>query len=596
MASSPRPHLGAHRLAPLESLSRTERIIAFCRVLLATATLAVIIADPRQPSFRADLAYALLTAYIVYSGVVFFLVRKDYLRNVQNADVLATATDIVWVTILTRFTEAGPGPFFLLHVFVISSVSVRWGLRATMAVTLLLSVLYPSMLLAVHLGTVGGSGDDPVFRRAYLLRPLYLIILAYLIGYLGEHERRSRQKLGFMLDLPQAFRLRPAARGLARLMRDTLAHFESQHGILVLRDPETDRYFRWDVARRGRRTRIGLRISETNPLPLGFSPPTWGLLANDLRPATGVALSYDMRSDRVKRTKLPPTLALPGSAQNILVAPIIIGDQLRGHALAIREVRRKFTRDDLEFLLLIVGQAAAGFENVRLQEKAEEMAVLEERARIARDLHDGFIQSLAGIDLRIEACKMLLQRDPRRVRRELEELHQAVDHGYRDVRHYLNVLRNAGRPASDLWSTLDKLAQEFSKREGLRVHLMRPSTDPGLSATMGFELAQIVREALRNALRHGGATQAIVKLGTGSSHLYLVVRDNGSGFGNENGRVDDDGFLEQGAAPWSIRERTTALGGRLSVISHPGRGVEVSIVIPVDGASDRYGADRRMYA
>jgi signal transduction histidine kinase len=555
--------------------------------------LAVIIADPRQPSFRADLAYLLLNAYIAYSGVVFLLVRKDHLTKVPNAAVLATAADIVWVTVLTRFTEAGPGPFFLLHVFVISSVSVRWGLRATMAVTVLLSVLYPSMLFV--LGTGGGAGDDAVFRRAYLLRPLYLIILAYLIGYLGEHERRSRRKLGFMLEVPETFRLRPAARGLARLMRDTLAHFESQHGILVLRDPETDRYFRWDV-RRGRRTRLGLKISETNPLPLGFSEPTWGFLANDLRPTTSVALCYDMRSDRVMRTKLPPSLALPGSAQNMLVAPIIIGGQLRGHALAIREVRRKFTRDDLEFLLLVVGQAAAGFENVRLQEKAEEVAVLEERARIARDLHDGFIQSLAGIDLRIEACKMLLQRDPRRVRRELEELHQAVDHGYKEVRHYLNVLRAAGRPASDLWATLDKIAQEFSKREGLRIHLARPSTDPGLSATTGFELAQIVREALRNAVRHGRATQAIVKVGTRASHLYLVVRDNGSGFVNGNERVDDDGFLDHGAAPWSIRERTVAMGGRLHVLSHPGRGVEVSIVIPLDRASDRYGADRRMYA
>ena len=590
-----RPHLRAHRLAPLESLSRTERIVAFCRVLLATATLAVIIADPRQPSFRADLAYLVLNAYIAYSGVVFFLVRKDYLTKVPNAAVLATAADIVWVTILTRFTDAGPGPFFLLHVFIICSASVRWGLRATMGVTVILALLYPSMLLAVHLGSGGAGGEDGV-RRAYLLRPLYLLILAYLIGYLGEYERRSRQKLGFMLKLPEAFRLRPAARGLARLMRDTLAHFESQHGILVLRDPETDRYFRWDVVRRGRRTRLGLKISETNPLHVAFSEPASGFLANDLRPATGVALCYDMRSDRVTRTKLPPGLALPGSAQNMLVAPIVIGGQLRGHALAIREVRRKFIRDDLEFLLLIVGQAAAGFENVRLQQKAEEVAVLEERARIARDLHDGFIQSLAGIDLRIEACKMLLQRDPRRVRRELEELHQAVDHGYREVRHYLNVLRAAGRPASELWTTLDRVAQEFSKREGIRVHVVRPSTEPGLAATPGCELAQIVREALRTAVRHGGATQAIVKVGTRASHLYLLVRDNGSGFVNGNQRVDDDGFLDHGAAPWSIRERTTALGGRLRVLSHPGRGVEVSIVIPVDATTDRYGADRRMYA
>src|SRR5688572_23959714 len=211
-----RPHLRAHRLAPLESLSRTERIIAFCRVLLATATLAVIIADPRLPSFRAPLTYFLLNAYIVYSGIVFLLVRQDYLRKVPNAAVLATAADIAWVTVLTRFTEPGLGAFFLLHIFVISSVSVRWGLRATMAVTLILSALYPSMLLAVHIGT--GSGDD-VFRPAYLLRPLYLLILGYLIGYLGEHERRSRRKLGFMLEVPESFRFRPAARGLARLMR-----------------------------------------------------------------------------------------------------------------------------------------------------------------------------------------------------------------------------------------------------------------------------------------------------------------------------------------------------------------------------------------
>src|SRR5205807_4665586 len=133
--------------------------------------------------------------------------------------------------------------------------------------------------------------------------------------------------------------------------------------------------------------------------------------------------------------------------------------------VVIRDSRPKFTRDDLEFLLLLVGQAAAGFENVRLQEKAEEFAVSEERSRIARDLHDGFIQSLAGIDLRVEACKLLLQRDPARVRHELEELHEAVNRGYREVRHYLSILRAASRPADDLWSSLDRLAAEFSIRE-----------------------------------------------------------------------------------------------------------------------------------
>jgi hypothetical protein len=253
-------------------------------------------------------------------------------------------------------------------VFVISSVSVRWGTARDDGGHG--AALRPVPEHALRLGTGGGAGDDAVFRRAYLLRPLYLIILAYLIGYLGEHERRSRRKLGFMLEVPETFRLRPAARGLAGSCGTRWRTSSRSTAFSSSADPETDRYFRWDVRRggargSGSRSARPIRSARLLGAHLGF-------LANDLRPTTSVALCYDMRSDRVMRTKLPPSLALPGSAQNMLVAPIIIGGQLRGHALAIREVRRKFTRDDLEFLLLVVGQAAGGFENVRLQEKAEE--------------------------------------------------------------------------------------------------------------------------------------------------------------------------------------------------------------------------------
>src|SRR5205809_1220912 len=124
--------------------------------------------------------------------------------------------------------------------------------------------------------------------------------------------------------------------------------------------------------------------------------------SNDVRPATGTALCYDVLSGAVQRKAIVPPLALPDprTAQALIIAPVLIQRELRGHAIVIREAQRKFTRDELEFLLLLVGQAAAGFENVRLQEKAEEYAVAEERGRIARDLHDGFIQSLAGIDLK----------------------------------------------------------------------------------------------------------------------------------------------------------------------------------------------------
>ncbi len=567
------------RTAPLEAFSRTEKIIAFCRVLLALGTLAVVVVDPRQPSFLPTGGYVVLGSYLLYSLVLLALVRGEHVRQ-DRIGYLSTAADIVWVSVITIFTERGPSPFFLLHVFVISGASVRWGLAGAIPVTVTLAFAYPLTILIA--GRLIDS-EDLVFHRAHLFRPLYLLAVGYLIGYLGEHERRSKRKLSFMLDLVAPVRRsRNPGRAITRLVRRTLAFFAAPRGALVLRDPDSGRWFTWDIVRSGGKVRVGLRITANDPCPLPFAGATEGFLANDLRPGRRTALCYDVRSGAMVRRHIGAELPdLVVSAQALLVAPVLLQHELRGHAIVVRGAHHKFTRDDLEFLFVLVGQAAASLETVRLQAKAEEVAVLEERARIARDLHDGFIQALAGIDLRVEAAKLLLQRDPGRVPKALEDLHTAVDSGYREVRHYLTVLRQASRRAADLGSTLDRLAAEFSIRERLKVHMARPQADPGLPTSTAYELTQIVREALHNAVRHGQATQAIVKLGARPSHVYLVVRDNGQGFPDGNGSADADGFLKPALAPWSIRERAAALGGSLRVWSRPGCGAEVSLLIPV---------------
>jgi signal transduction histidine kinase len=586
---------GQRRGAPLEALSRTEKIIAFCRVLLATGTLTVVVVDPSQPSYRPELGHLVLGSYVAFSVLLFLAVRGEYVRQ-EAVGRYSVAADIVWIALISVFTERGTSPFFLLHVFVLLSVSVRWGLAVTAPVTVLLAALYPATIFVANAFDPG----EFVFHRTHLFRPVYLVVLGYLIGYLGEHERRSKRRMGFMLDLPAAFRRsRPPGPGIARLMRRALGQFDAERAILVLRDPQSGRYFTWEVRNPQGRGRVSLRITEADPFPFPFTTATESFIANDLRPGLGTALCYDVRTGAMVRKAIAPELRLPGdgTAQALLGAPVLLQRELRGRALVVRDrSRSKFTRDDLEFLLLLVGQAAAGFEAIRLQENAEEVAVLEERARIARDLHDGFIQSLAGIDLRVEACKMLLDRDPSRIPRELEDLHQAVDRGYREVRHYLTVLRTQARPGNDLCATLERLAAEFSIREGVRVHLARPTADPGIPAGTAYEITQIVREALRNAVRHGQATQAVVKLGSRPSHLYLVIRDNGRGFQDPSHPMDADGFLPTASAPWSIRERSAALGGSLRVWSQPGRGSEITLLLPVAAQSGRRRTERRMHA
>jgi len=113
----------------------------------------------------------------------------------------------------------------------------------------------------------------------------------------------------------------------------------------------------------------------------------------------------------------------------------------------------------------------------------------------------------------------------------------------------------------------------------MHVQVSRPERDPQLTLATVHEITHIVREALNNAVRHGKATQAIVKLAARPSHVFLVVRDNGTGF--QNGAVRDaDGFLANESMPWSIRERAAVLGGELRVRTEPGWGTELSIWLP----------------
>ncbi len=562
----------------LGGISPTEKVIAFCRVLLGIATLAIMIVDPKTPLWP-PVAYPIVGTYVGVSVVLFLLVRAEIVRG-RKVGPYSVVFDIVFGILITLFTERGATPFFLLNIFVIASVSVRWGFKASAPVTILLAVTYPLLIF------IASKWIDPDFfsvQRAHFFRPIYLVALGYLIAYLGEHERRSKQKLGVMLELTTAIRPgRAPGWALTHIMRRILHHYDAPHGVVVLRDPESRRYFTWDMDRQHGRLKLGLRISESDPYPVPFASSTEAFFCNTSDPNGLTAFCYDVVSGATQRKAVAGDVRLPGRGldQALLMVPVLIQRELRGRAMVLRKRRPKFAREDMEFLLLVVGQAAAAFEAARLQAKAEEVAVLEERARIARDLHDGFIQSLAGIDLRAEACLRLMERDPTRVPRELAELQQTVERGYREVRHYLNVLRSSSREAHDLRATLEQVAAEFSIRDRLRVALELPSDDPELPPSTAYELTQIVREALRNAVRHGGAKEATVKLTAYGPHCSLLIQDNGRGFAASSAAVGADGVVQPHAVPWSIRERTASLGGTLRVRSQPNRGVEIHVVVP----------------
>ena len=167
------------------AVSHTEKIIAFCRVLMAATTVAIAVVDPQQPSYEPEIGYVVLAAYLLSSALLFWLVRGEHVSQ-ERIGYFSTATDVAWILAITLFTERGATPFFLLNVFLISSVSVRWGFAVAAPMTLLLAAMYPGLVFAagrlldpevfaVHRAHLRVGGNDPVVPASSLAVPVMVI-------------------------------------------------------------------------------------------------------------------------------------------------------------------------------------------------------------------------------------------------------------------------------------------------------------------------------------------------------------------------------------------------------------------------------------
>ena len=216
-------------------------------------------------------------------------------------------------------------------------------------------------------------------------------------------------------------------------------------------------------------------------------------------------------------------------------------------------------------------RASAGAERLRSVRE-------DERRRLARDLHDGPAQSLAaalfGVDLAIRALGSAS--DP--VREELLVARELVRDALDDLRAMMAGLRPRHLEERGLPAALEHLAAT-PPLWGPRVHVEAPrSGGENLPADVALGLYRIAQEAVSNARRHSGATQVTVSLRTTDDAVILEIRDDGCGFALSDVRPGD----RRGEGIPGMRERTSMLGGELTVASDPDRGTRVTASVPLD--------------
>jgi len=267
----------------------------------------------------------------------------------------------------------------------------------------------------------------------------------------------------------------------------------------------------------------------------------------------------------------PP--ATPRLHNSMLALPLRTSERTVGALNVFGRTAAPFGARDVALLTLFAQQAAVAIENARFYEQAQSLGVLEERQRLARELHDSVSQALYGIALGARTARTLLNRDPARVADPLDYVLNLAEAGLTEMRALIFELRPELLATEGLGAALGKMADAIRVRHRLAVEL---DLGDELSASLPTKeaLYRIVQEATNNAIKHAHASQLTITLSSDDRGYRLAVRDDGVGF-------DPQGQFDGHFGLTSMRERASRLGGKVEMTSAPGAGTTIAVSLPL---------------
>src|SRR3954469_3814892 len=235
----------------------------------------------------------------------------------------------------------------------------------------------------------------------------------------------------------------------------------------------------------------------------------------------------DIRSDPRFRGWWPRAHPL---MRSFLGVPIVArGEVIGALYLTEKEEAEDFSAADQKLIELLAAHAAIAIENARLYERSRELSIVEERNRLARELHDSVTQQLFGVALAAESASTLLERDPEKAAAQLRRVGTLARGAMEELRAVVFELRPASLEAEGLATVLRKHVDVLRRVSGQDIDL-RIGDVPRLPGAPSAQVFRIGQEALRNPLRHAGAEHIGVRLENGSGELVLSVADDGRGF------------------------------------------------------------------
>ena len=234
-----------------------------------------------------------------------------------------------------------------------------------------------------------------------------------------------------------------------------------------------------------------------------------------------------------------------------------------------------FSDEDMAILETVADVLAGALENARLYRRAQAAAVLEERNRLARELHDSVSQQLFSMTLTAPAARAQMEKNPQRAAAQLDRLQETATAALAEMRALIFQLRPPALRDQGLVAALQQHAQALSRREGISIALSVVGDDR-MARGLEQPLFRIVQESLNNVVKHADARTVTVSLEFGAEQVLLRVTDDGQGFDPDatpSGQGRHLGMI-------SMRERAAEIGGTMELRSRIGGGTDVTVTVP----------------
>ena len=489
-----------------------------------------------------------------------------------------------------RIHEPGPGASFPAHLVAYAPVSrlPSWGVTLEQPQDIVLEL--PDRLqgrlawfgfLALLLAAVVAWND---VRR--VVRPLNALTAAaerFAAGHFEQPVRLERaDELGILARAFETMRqrLRASLAEVAEWNRSALLEPERVIALVV----------------RKARDVIGAEVAGLSLVNEGSGDISWHLLADSgdqvrlIHQGPGESMAgYVVRTGRpiiipdwgsppVDGPDTAPILVAEG-LRSALAVPLQSGGRTLGVLMAANRTPTTFGEDQVALLSSLADQAAVALDNARLYQKVQDLAVLEERERIAREMHDGLGQVLGYVNTKTLAVARLLEMGKiEEAREQVAQLEAAAKEVYGDVREAILGLRTTLSPDLGLLAALRQHLEGFEQQGGIHVELVAPDAEGDLRLPFATEiqLLRVVQEALANVRKHARASLALVRLERADGSVRLIVEDDGVGFDPE--RLPHEGWPRFGLQ--TMKERAGAIGGTFVIDSSPGTGTRVILTVP----------------